>query len=502
MITRTTRTHRMPAPMRPALFPSSAWGLLLAAPMLLAGCAGNVPVRVAPAASDASASSASTLGGPAIGGYRAPAERGAGFYAMLQPAGAGWQIVRFGSTLPDRTDATQEILFVSQDGQWVQPAFSDERKQVYFGCSPLAKDPAPVTPRGGGAALPAYEPCGSSRFSTVNVGATAARTLLAVPLTLGMGVGTNRTIDVAAVRQALDATQLLAAVARARESDQQLRYAQAQRQQAVAELGRKARAALAFDQRVTDDSGFYVREIVFPERWVDVRNLDAAATALSAANSALPSTAASPADWYGPRDALTKQVQEATAAAADGFALGLKCGPLKSGPYSMRLSCPETVRGSELSAGRKVPLDVLVQSYEPGDLSPAYANADNTLRIHAEGAEVQLENLTGAYLEVRELSCYAEGEIFTRRWAANDSLTLPPQSQLKPPLQRAEVCRDAVAAKLRLGALRAADVQGQSLRFGFAVKYRKAGETADRTLFLQRSYRLDALIRAGLPGAR
>lgn len=455
---------------------AAATAATAAASALLAGCAGNKPVSVATPA-----------GAPPLSiGYRIPPQRGPGYHVLLQPQGAAWQVLRFGTDKPARTQDSQEILFISRDGRWVQPAFDYAEQHTYFSCSALAKDPALTT----------YSPCGASRFATVNMGATAARTVLAVPLTMGMATGTNRTVDTAAVQAATESLGLLDQVRRARAAQQQADEALAAHAGAAADLARRARAELALDVRVSDASGFYTRGPEPLGRLVQVSAPDIAGPA-KAELSRIPAQQADAEQFIAAYDAWTQKLKAATAALPDSYALRLQCAGVQSGPFAARLSCDSQARWADIQRGVRPVVQAEVLTLRPGVLSPSHAHADDTLQIRLEAQKLQLINRSAHYLEVREVSCYVEDEITSRRWGGNgsDVLTLPPQGQLKAPLRQDELCRDAAAARLQLGPVRLQDVKGRTLRFGMAVKFRRAGESTDRTLYQVRSLPLESLVR-------
>ena len=98
------------------------------------------------------------------------------------------------------------------------------------------------------------------------------------------------------------------------------------------------------------------------------------------------------------------------------------------------------VRWSDIKQGQKV---------APRELAPSFAHGDDALQIRVDGRELQFVNRSSVYLEVREVSCYVDGEIGTRRWSSvEDQLSLPPMGQLKHPIRQSDVCRDAAACKL------------------------------------------------------
>lgn len=451
---------------------------------LLAGCAGNAPVKVTGHGS----ASALTVG------YRVPNERGPGHYALLEPAGEHWRVLRLAGDLPARSDDKQEILFISRDRQWVQPAYDYAMKHAYFNCMAFAKGQ-----QSDAQGVAAYSPCGASRFAKVDVVGTAGLNAFAVPLTLGLGVGTNRVVDTAAVQAALASTGLLGQLERAQAARQRADRALAQLARAAADLGSQASASLVFEERVVDESGFFNRTDEKFGRLVRLRQPDPAEPYRTELLRLAKASYADADQFAKAYEAVEQRINALAEALQDAYALDLQCGAQRLGPFSVQLECPSSVPWSAISRGQKVTLLVKVLNAAPRTLAPSLVYGDESLQVRVDDREVQLENRTSVYVEVREVSCYVAGEISTRRWTvAGEYLTLPPRSQLKPALAQSELCRDAAERKLQLPPLRMADVKGRSLRFGIAVKYRRAGEAVDRTLFQDRNLSLEALVAGAL----
>lgn len=461
--------------MKKSLRPFTTAGFMLST-IFAAGCAGNSPVNVGGVQGES----------PLLIGYRVPNERGQGFYALLEPASSEWKILRFGTELPQRTAEAQEILFISHNGRWVQPAYDYAEKHAYFSCSALSKEPQSAVQ-----GVSTYGPCGASRFAAVNLAATAGRTVIAVPLTFGLAVGTNRTVDVAAVQAALKSTGLLYQVERARTGQQRARAAVENYARASAEIGRQAIKLLAFEQQIVDESGFYNRTAEPLNRLVLVQQ-----PVLGMSMAGLPAIHADADEFSAAYLQFEQRINASTAKLPESYELELQCGATQSGAFAVKLDCAPRVRWSDIKQGQKVALTARILKVAPRELAPSFAHGDDALQIRVDGRELQLVNRSSVYLEVREVSCYVDGEIGTRRWGSvEDQLSLPPMGQLKHPIRQSDVCRDAAARKLQLPALRLEDIKGRSLRFGIAVKYRRAGETVDRTLFQERSLPLDALVR-------
>lgn len=448
----------------------------------LAGCASNQPMKV-------------TEGGEAAGlsiGYQAPDRRGAGYYGLLQPEGSGWSLVGLGTEPPQRTRADQEILFVSQDLKLAQPAFVDKAGEHAFNCAA-----GPQAVPAGVPGLASYSACGSTRFASTMASATVARNILAVLPTV-VTAGTSRSLDRPAVEEALRLSGLMPQLRRVAAAREALDRSLAALTQAELALGRRAEAEVRYDYFVADRSGLFGRPDPALDRLVQV-SLPNLATSWRDEIGQLSGQTTSADALAAAYAGLAARISSATAALPQTFAVKLQCGATQHGVFALALTCPPQAAWSDIVAGRKVPLVVEVLTATPRRLQPKFLYADDALQVQVEGNGLQLTNRTASFIEVREVSCYVDNEITTRRWTRDgDTLTLPPNGQLKPALSRNEVCGDAALRKLQLQALRVTELKGRALRFGVAVKYRRAGEAVDRTLYQQRDYPLEALVREAI----
>ena len=165
----------------------------VAACILLVGCASNRPTKFK------TENSNGVQDGVSIG-YRSPSARGVGYYALIDRGESDvWRIVKFSDKPVARYEKTQEILFISENGQWVQPAFDFKvaSEGISFTCSAFKNEDE------------IYSPCGSTRFSTTDVATTIFRNGIITPITWGLAAGTNRSVDSKAVFEAMTSTGLI-----------------------------------------------------------------------------------------------------------------------------------------------------------------------------------------------------------------------------------------------------------------------------------------------------
>lgn len=188
-------------------------------------------------------------------------------------------------------------------------------------------------------------------------------------------------------------------------------------------------------------------------------------------------------------------ISDAARTLPNDFSIRPVCPQTTSGGYAVAVKCPENIRWRDVESGKKASLKIEIISYTPGTIYPEFLLADKALDIKVSKGVIQLTNLTADYLEIREITCYVNSELTTKKWGLGDYITLPPQSELKSALKRDDICRDSVAQMLRLSAVRLRDVIGKNLKFGVAVKYRRVGESSDHTLYQQRSYPLERLVK-------
>lgn len=458
--------------------------VLVPSAVLLIGCADNAPVKVR-----------EVDGGPSLEiGYRVPEERGPGFYALLEPVANEWKVLRFGTELPQRTDEAQEILFITPDGSWVQPAYGYAfKKHAYFGCAVIAKKVQSEVPN-----VRTYGPCDGSRFATVNVASTAAAQAFLLPISLGLYAGTNRVVDVTAIQAALKSTELLLHARRAVAAQRRVEVAIKKLNHAASELGGRASKSIVFDERVIDESGFFNRPGDKFGRLVRLQQPNPSES-YKTELTRMPLSYSDAIQYAAAYEDLEQRIVSATAKLPESYVLDLQCGNSQSGSFAVKLECVPQVRWSDIARNQKVALTARILKVTPRALAPTFMHADDTLQVRVDRREIQLVNRSAVYLDVLEVSCYTDDEISTKRWGAEGGhLTLPPNGQLKQPLQQSEVCQGSTAGKLELPTLRFEDVKGRNLRFGIAVKFRRGGEAVDRTLFQQRALPLDALVREAI----
>ena len=131
-----------------------------------------------------------------------------GVIAVLEHEGGNWTVVSMTDSrdIARRRDLregpNQEALFVSVDLKSVEPYYEDisQIRQATVECTPLFDEKG------------VYSPC-KSRFMTVNAAMSAGKNLLSIFNSLGMNAGSHKALDHGEVIEAIEATDLLEAVA-------------------------------------------------------------------------------------------------------------------------------------------------------------------------------------------------------------------------------------------------------------------------------------------------
>ena len=131
-----------------------------------------------------------------------------GVVAVLEYEGDDWTVVSMTDSrdIARRKDLregpNQETLFVSVDLELIEPYYEDisQIRQATIECTPMFDQKG------------VYSPC-KSRFMTVNAAMSAGKNLLSIFNSLGMNAGSHKALDHAEVVRAIEATDLLEAVA-------------------------------------------------------------------------------------------------------------------------------------------------------------------------------------------------------------------------------------------------------------------------------------------------
>lgn len=441
--------------------------------LMVAGCATNVPQNVS--VNPGSSASVEVR-------YLAPPARKSGLYALVERAAAGspWQLRAIAEQPQPRTSTQQEWLFVTLDGRQVSPAYEQMvNPQAPFNCALIQKAPPEL----------AYEPCGVTALSRVNASATAARNVVSAVVTLGLASGSNREVDVAAVTDVLRDTGLMDGLARlsaaqARLNKQSSDYEAARRRSVDAAV-----KSLTLRLRVEDDSGLLPAG-QSPQPLLDRVQRRAVAApvsvsplpAIGSVDERVAALQAQADAWARAREALPVQTR-----------VTLGCGASKWRQFDITLRCP-----ADIPPGTQdVEIVAAVSQYDAPAVRPRLELKDKQLTARTDERGLWWSNQTDAYLEVREVSCYVQSEVITRKLTPAEYIPLAPRSDSRQPENWSDFCGSAAGERLKPGLVTAQQLAGKSLRFGLAVKYRKSGDATDRTLFQpQRSYPLLDLVKA------
>ena len=124
-----------------------------------------------------------------------------GYYALVEKQNDTWHLIAFqDEPIAGRQNEHQEVLYLNQDLNTLEPYFQEVAKHVNqgtVGCSAL--DPKSTT----------YTACNSA-LMRVKVGATVARNAVVGVLTLGLGAGSEKSVDQDLVLKIAKDTDLLA----------------------------------------------------------------------------------------------------------------------------------------------------------------------------------------------------------------------------------------------------------------------------------------------------
>jgi hypothetical protein len=174
---------------------------------------------------------------------------------------------------------------------------------------------------------------------------------------------------------------------------------------------------------------------------------------------------------------------------------GVRCDATSHAGYRFVLACPETLAIPD-SGAAVLPVTLTILSRDFDRLYPLFEIADERLSVKIDGTDVIFQNLTGSYLAINAQSIYYNSQVETRikriDLAPGVSVTRPIDDFVTPAIR-------VEASYLQMTPDKA---EHASFRFGFAARYRLAGEADEVTLYASRSFNVGCAINNRLrPGS-
>jgi hypothetical protein len=166
----------------------------------------------------------------------------------------------------------------------------------------------------------------------------------------------------------------------------------------------------------------------------------------------------------------------------------VRCDMQSYASYLLQADCPEQLAATDGQA-LQVPINVSILSRDFDDLYPALEVADSKLRISIDGKSVTFFNSTNEYLRLSAQTVYYNSTVHTTAMpidiAPGIAVSYDMQTFTSQPINIESRYLQMTPDKAR----------GASFRFGFAVRYQLASESAEQTLHSMDTFNVDCAIR-------
>lgn len=160
-----------------------------------------------------------------------------GYYILLSNDGSDWKIEKISDRGIIRNNEKQEVLFIDDSLKVAGPSFetlAPHPNGSTFECTIIYSKKA-------------YNPCNSD-LMTANIGLSIAKNIVAGALTLGLGSGSHKVLDIDKIRKIIDETNLMSKINEARIIQAKMNYFYSQ---------------IKVLPNIVDKSGFYKNEKLF-----------------------------------------------------------------------------------------------------------------------------------------------------------------------------------------------------------------------------------------------
>lgn len=173
----------------------------------------------------------------------------------------------------------------------------------------------------------------------------------------------------------------------------------------------------------------------------------------------------------------------------------IRCDTANDAGYLLKLDCPpEVTRHGAGPIVVPVTLHVLARDFD--NLFPNIEISDEILRIDISGANVSFTNLSSHYVAVTAHSVYYNSQVHT----ATSAMNVAPGATVDQPMS--EFVSPAIEVESSYPNMTPGKADSATFQFGFAAKYRVAGDTSDTTLFERQTYSVGCAIADQLaPGS-
>jgi hypothetical protein len=173
--------------------------------------------------------------------------------------------------------------------------------------------------------------------------------------------------------------------------------------------------------------------------------------------------------------------------ARDSATYDVRCAATTRSGYLFTLECPDQAQ-LDSSGTMIVPLTVNILSRDFEGLYPDFVLADERLRVSISGSTVNFSNLTNNYLAVTAETVYYNSQVQT----AASRINLAPGVSVSR--EMSEFVSPAIDIESSFRQMTPDKAAAASFRFGFATKYRVAGQADEYTLYDLRPFNVGCTI--------
>jgi len=166
----------------------------------------------------------------------------------------------------------------------------------------------------------------------------------------------------------------------------------------------------------------------------------------------------------------------------------VNCNMRSYASYLLQADCPEQLVATD-GQPAQLPLNVSILSRDFDDLYPALEVADEKLRVSIDGKQVTFLNTTNEYLALSAQTVYYNSTVHT----TSMPIDIAPGISVTRDLR--EFTSQPINIESRYLQMTPDKAKRASFRFGFAVRYQLASESAEQTLHSMDTFNVDCAIR-------
>jgi len=392
-----------------------------------------------------------------------------GYNILVENTGTQWTIKKISGSSLQRTNDSQEILFINNTFDYVSPAFiSADKNEIhddYYLCSWSGNG---------------YSPCGNTKLTVVDSTSTVTIGALAAIFTYGGSVvaGTHfKTINRNMVSKIIKETDLITIARAFAEYRDKL-------QERHADISNTAK----WDVRVTDKSGFYT-----------TRNIDFSSM-IQKGKFSFKRLGAEYMTVNGSANQFKIALQSRLKNELLHYKVPLACpSNTRYNSFDLQFSkCPEFIDASP--PRQPVSVEVIVKSKDFSNIYPAFSGKDRNLSVEFDGSKVRITNNVNKYIKLLSTSIYYNKVVETSEDKSLNSLIgiIPPEGFTEEGISSLGFIINSPIAKLvDYPNMTTAKAQGKKIKFGFAIRYQVGDSEQYETFFKTKKYKLVDVLLAG-----